>query len=131
MDVRIPTLRTKIMLESNPLKSIMLARGLAVATLAQGWVRRRQPWAERLTRGLLTAPGAPDSDNSNSNIVIIVQMINDESNNDNDNNSCNSRAERLARRPPAMPWRARLAPLLPRLTALRQGSTILHSTRLD
>ena len=35
MDMRIPPLRIKIMLESNPLKSIMLVRRLAVTNAGQ------------------------------------------------------------------------------------------------
>ena len=39
MDMRIPPLRIKILLESNPLKSIILVRRLAVAEERRGVIR--------------------------------------------------------------------------------------------
>ena len=43
MDVRIPPLRIKIMLESNPLKSIMLVRRLAVHSDSSALIYQKLP----------------------------------------------------------------------------------------
>ena len=55
MDMRIPPLRVKIMLESNPLKSTMLVRGLAVCDLAKP-IRSLEETARQAIRPRMRCP---------------------------------------------------------------------------